>query len=82
MAEVNKQRAATRVFTEQAASLNQKLGELAEAVGQMQEIAKQNLALKRDLSTLRERLDGRDAQVRERKPTAASPSSPTPEDKW
>ena len=42
VAEVNKQRAATRAFTEQTASLNQKLAELAEVVGQTQEIAKQN----------------------------------------
>jgi hypothetical protein len=43
---VNKQRAATRAFTEQTAALNQKLGELSQAVKQTEEIAKQNLALK------------------------------------
>src|ERR1700720_312819 len=33
VAEVNKQRAATRVFTEQTAALNQRLGELSQAAG-------------------------------------------------
>jgi hypothetical protein len=82
VAEVNKQRAATRAFTEQTASLNQKLDELAEAVGKTQEITKQNLAFKRDLSTLRERLDGLEAQLRGRKSTVPPGSSPTLEDKW
>jgi len=81
VAEVNKQRAATRAFTEQTAALNQRLGELSQAVTQTQEIAKQNLELKRDVGTLREQLDALDSKLRERKPTAASPS-PSPEDKW
>ena len=81
VAEVNKQRAATRAFTEQTAALNQRLGELSQAVTQTQEIAKQNLELKRDVGTLREQLDALDSKLRERKPTAAS-SSPSPEDKW
>ena len=81
VAEVNKQRAATRAFTEQTAALNQKLSELGEAVGQTQEIAKQNLALKRDVAVLRENLNALDAQLRQRKPAAASPA-PSPDDKW
>jgi hypothetical protein len=81
VAEVNKQRAATRAFTEQTAALNQRLGELSQAVTQTQEIAKQNLELKRDVGALREQLDALDSKLRERKPTAASPS-PSPEDKW
>lgn len=81
VAEVNKQRAATRAFTEQTAALNQKLTELGEAVGQTQEIAKQNLALKRDVAVLRENLDALDAQLRQRKPAASLPA-PSPDDKW
>ncbi len=80
VAEVNKQRAATRAFTEQTAALNQRLSELGHAVEQTQEIAKQNLELKRDVATLREQLDSLDAKVREPKP--ASSPSPSPEDKW
>ena len=81
VAEVNKQRAATRAFTEQTATLNQRLGEMAEATAQTQELAKQNLGLKRDVATLRERLDSIDTQLRDRLRT---PSNATPgtEDKW
>jgi hypothetical protein len=80
VAEVNKQRAATRAFTEQTAELNQKLTELSQAVGQTEEIAKQNLSLKKDVADLREHLDALDAQLNQSK-TAPSPQ-PSPEDKW
>ncbi len=79
--EVNKQRLATRAFTEQTAALNQKLGELGEAVGQTQAIAKQNVELKHDVAALRQQLNALDTQLRDRKPSASSPS-PSPEDKW
>jgi hypothetical protein len=39
LAELNKQRAATRAFTEQAVTLNQRLAEFTKAVAQIQEIA-------------------------------------------
>ena len=78
--EVNKQRAATRAFTEQTAALNQKLTDLSQAVGQTEEIAKQNLSLKKDVTDLREHLDALDAQLNHSK-TAPSPQ-PSPEDKW
>ncbi|MBV9009135.1 MAG: hypothetical protein JO354_08215 [Verrucomicrobia bacterium] len=81
VAEVNKQRAATRAFTEQTATLNQRLAELGHAVEQTQEVAKQNLELKRDVVTLREQLDSLDAKLRDPKLPASSPS-PSPEDKW
>jgi hypothetical protein len=45
-----------------------------------QEIAKQNLSLKRDVTDLREHLDALDAQLNQSK-TAPSPQ-PSPEDKW
>lgn len=81
VAEVNKQRAATRAFIEQTATLNQRLTELGHAVEETQEVAKQNLELKRDVATLREQLDALDSKLRERKPATSSPS-PSPEDKW
>ena len=80
VAEVNKQRAATRAFTEQTAALNQRLSQLGEAVGQTQEIAKQNLELKRDVSVLRGQLEALDTRLRVPKPVASP--SPSPEDKW
>ena len=80
VAEVNKQRAATRAFTEQTATLNQKLTQLSQAVGQTEEIAKQNLSLKKDVADLREHLDAIDTELNQSKP-AASPQ-PSPQDKW
>ncbi len=81
VAEVNKQRAATRAFTDQTAALNQRLTELGEAVGQTHDIAKQNLELKRDVATLRAQLDSLAAKLRQSKPPTSSPS-PSPDDKW
>lgn len=79
VAEVNKQRQATRAFTEQTSALNQRLTELGHAVDQTQEVAKQNLELKRDVATLRQQLDSLDTKLRQTNPAATSPS---PEDKW
>ena len=81
VAEVNKQRVATQAFTEQTATLNQRLTELGEAVAQTKEIAQQNLALKRDVTALREQVDTLQAQLRRRKSDKPSPS-PSPEDSW
>ena len=82
VAEVNKQRAATRAFTEQTARLNQQLADMSKATAQAEELAKQNVALKRELHTLRERMDATDARERERKPDAADRSQSRTEDKW
>jgi hypothetical protein len=82
VAEVNKQRAATKAFIEQTTTLNQKLGKLSKAAGQSQEIAKQNLALKSEVTALQQRLDAFETQLRERKQDAAAPLKPATEDKW
>ncbi len=80
VAEVNKQRAATRAFTEQTATLNQRLNELGQAVSETKDVAQQNLSLKRDVAALREQLDMLEAQLRSPK----SQPSPTasPNDSW
>jgi hypothetical protein len=81
VAEVNKQRATTQAFTEQTATLNQRLNDLGEAVAQTKEIAQQNLALKRDVTALREQVDILEAQLGGRKSDKPSPS-PSPDDSW
>jgi predicted RNase H-like nuclease (RuvC/YqgF family) len=78
VAEVNKQRAATRAFTEQATALNQKLTELSKAVSQTEEVAKENVSLKKDVADLREHIDALDAQLNQPKQTPSA----SPEDKW
>lgn len=82
VAEVNKQRDATRAFTEQAATLNQRLGEMAQATAQTHELAKQNLVLKRDVAALRERLDSIDSRLRERKSSSTPGPKTGTDDKW
>jgi hypothetical protein len=79
VAEVNKQRAATQAFTEQTATLNQRLNELGEAVAQTEEIAKENLALKQDVAALRQQLDALEAKLPGQKQDNPSPS---PNDSW
>ena len=81
LAELNKQRAATRAFTEQTTALNQRLAELSQAVGQTQEIAKQNLALKREIVALRDRMDAL-AQTPQAPPSRPAPPTAKPDDKW
>jgi hypothetical protein len=77
--EVNKQRAATQAFTEQTATLNQRLNELGKAVAQTKEVAQQDLQLKRDVAALRQQLDVLEAKLPGQKPANPSPS---PEDNW
>jgi hypothetical protein len=79
VAEVNKQRAATQAFTEQTATLNQRLNELGKAVAQTKEVAQQDLQLKRDVAALRQQLDVLEAKLPGQKPANPSPS---PEDNW
>jgi hypothetical protein len=81
VAEVNRQRVATKAFTEQTAALNQRLAELSQAVGQTQEVARQNVVLKRELAALQERLTALDAEVRDRR-QAVPPPSVKAADKW
>jgi hypothetical protein len=82
VSEVNKQRAATKAFIEQTSTLNQKLGELSKAAGQSEEIAKQNLALKSEVTVLQQRLDAFETQLRDRKQDVPTPLKPATEDKW
>ena len=81
LAELNKQRAATRAFTEQAATLNQRLEELTRAVAQTQEVVKQNVLLKQEMDSLRDRVDTLQKQSRHAQPDVVPPPSPR-DDKW
>lgn len=82
LAEVNKQKAATKAFTEQAAGLNQRLAELAEGLNQTGKVATQNMLLQQSITTLQTRLDELESRVRN---SAIKPSSKphiTPEENW
>lgn len=82
VAEINKQKAATKAFTEQAATLNQRLSGLTEAVLQTKKMAEQQLLQQRDIAALKSRLN---AVETERAATPANAVSKTPaatDEKW
>ena len=63
--------------------LNEKrLGEMAQAAGQSHELLKQTLAIKSELTALRERMDSFDARLTRRTPAPAEGTPPRTEDKW
>jgi hypothetical protein len=82
LAEINKQKAATKAFTEQAAGLNQRLTELAQALKQTGQIAQQNVLLGQSISSLKTRLDELENRVRNAPAKASSKLSSTPEENW
>jgi hypothetical protein len=75
IAEINKQKATTKVFTEEAATLNQHLVGLTEAVNQTKQIAQQQLLQQRDIAALKSRLDDVEAE-RAGKPAPTTTKSP------
>ncbi|MGB8168126.1 MAG: hypothetical protein WCF18_11585 [Chthoniobacteraceae bacterium] len=82
VAEINQQKAATKAFTEQAATLNQRLSGLTEAVVQTKRMAEQQLLQQRDIAALKSRLN---AVETERAATPSNAASKTPaatEEKW
>jgi hypothetical protein len=82
IAEINKQKATTKVFTEEAATLNQHLVGLTEAVNQTKQIAQQQLLQQRDIAALKSRLDEVEAE-RAGKTTPSTSKSPAgQEENW
>jgi hypothetical protein len=82
IAEINKQKATTKVFTEEAATLNQHLVGLTEAVNQTKQIAQQQLLQQRDIAALKSRLDDVEAE-RAGKPAPMTAKSPAgQEENW
>ncbi|MBC8166509.1 MAG: hypothetical protein H7Y20_11640 [Bryobacteraceae bacterium] len=82
VAEINKQKAATKAFTEQAVTLNLRLSGLTEAVTQTKKMAEQQLLQQRDIAALKSRLN---AVETERAATPSNAASKTPaatEEKW
>lgn len=82
VAEINKQKVTTKVFTEEAAKLNQHLAGLTEAVNQTKQIAQQQMLQQRDIAALKSRLD--DAGARSsRTPAGVTSKTPaTQEENW
>ena len=82
IAEINKQKATTKVFAEEAATLNQHLAGLTDAVNQTKQIAQQQLLQQRDIAALKSRLDEVEAE-RAGKTTPSTSKSPAgQEENW
>jgi len=82
VAEINKQKAATKAFTEQAATLNQRLSGLAEAVTQTRQMAEQQLLQQRDIAALKSRLNVVEKERAEKPANAASKPPAAADEKW
>jgi hypothetical protein len=79
VAEINKQKAVTKVFTEQSAALNQRLSGLAEAVTLTKQIAEQQVLQQRDIAAIKSRLAAVEKE-RAPKPGSTPGKSTTPTD--
>lgn len=82
VAEINKQKAATKAFTEQAATLNQRLSGLTEAVTQTRQMAEQQLLQQRDIAALKSRLNAVEKERADKPANAASKTPAAVEEKW
>jgi hypothetical protein len=82
VAEINKQKAATRVFTEEAATLNQRLAGLSEAINQTKQIAQQELLQQRDIAALKSRLNTVETERAAKSPGATTSASDKAEENW
>ncbi len=82
VAEINKQKAATKAFTEQAATLNQRLSGLTDAVVQTKQMAEQQLLQQRDIAALKNRLNAVENERAEKPTNAASKRPAAAEEKW
>jgi len=82
VAEINKQKAATKAFTEQATTLNQRLSGLTDAVTQTKKMAEQQLLQQRDIVALKGRLNAVETERAATPTNAASKTPAATEEKW
>jgi hypothetical protein len=82
VAEINKQKATTKVFTEEAATLNQHLSGLTEAISQEKQIAQQQLLQQRDIAALKSRLDDVEPERASKAASATNKNPAAQEENW
>ena len=82
VAEINKQKVATKAFTEQAATLNQRLSSLTDAVTQTKKMAEQQLLQQRDIAALKSRLNAVETERAAPPSNAVSNTPAATEEKW
>ena len=82
VAELNRQKEATKTVIQGGQVVSQKLGELTTALQKTQQIATQNVQLKQEVNTTKQRLDALEEELRKQPATIPSPVGKTrPDDK-
>jgi hypothetical protein len=79
IAEVNKQKAATKTVIEQGTRINETLSQISSALNASKEVSDQNVQLKKELDMTKQRLDLLEAELRsQQKQDPASREIPKP----
>jgi hypothetical protein len=82
VAELNRQKEATKTVIQGGQVVSQKLGELTTALQKTQQIAAQNVQLKQEVNTTKQRLDALEEELRKPRTITPAPAGKTrPDDK-
>ena len=81
LVELNRQKEATKAVVSGSQTVAQKLGELGEHVRETKQVAAENVFLKREVDTAKQRLDKLEEELRRKQPAAGTQQPPTPQDK-
>ncbi len=73
IAELNRQKEATKTVIQGGQTVSQKLGELTTSLQQTQQVAAQNAQLKQEVNTTKQRLDALEEQLRKQAQNAPAP---------
>lgn len=77
VAELNRQKEATKTVIQGGQIVSQKLGELTTALQTTQQVAVQNAQIKQVVNTTKQRLDALEEELRKQPPTTTAPASKT-----
>jgi len=77
VAELNRQKEATKTVIQGGQVVSQKLGELTTALQKTQQVAVQNAQLKQEVNTTKQRLDALEEELRKQPPPTAPPAIKT-----
>ena len=75
LAELNRQKEATKTVIQGGQVVSQKLGELTTALQATQQVAVQNAQLKQEVNTTKQRLDALEEELRKQPATTTAPAS-------
>ena len=75
VAELNRQKKATKTVIQEGQVVSQKLGELTTALQKTQQVAVQNAQLKQEVNTTKQRLDALEEELRKQPTTTLAPAT-------